>query len=179
MKRSLRAILPKAVGLYMAKVVNVDAERHTVDVEPETELGQTWTKVPYQPLVERFEGEWHDPVVGAAVVVVQDALGRRRVLGPPEAFSEWHLVSQAAKVRLDLTKTRLEVTIDGGVRVDINGTEVKVDGASLVQVNGGTHSALRGDVVKAWADAHVHAGPSGPPVVPLPDEALNQTVKLD
>ena len=176
-------------GIYFGKVVTVDPGKHTVDVMPEMEEGQIWTDVPYQPLTGKVEGEWHDPAVGAAVVILQDALGRRRVIGPPEAFVEWHLVSKSARVRVDLRKDEFTVTIDGGVVVDVKGSEVKVDGASLVQVNGGGHPAMRGDTFRDWYatvkttfDAHVQAGPSGPPTTQLPDfdsKILNPTVMLD
>jgi hypothetical protein len=181
--------MPSAAGVYLGRVVTVDAGRHMVDIMPEMEPGQVWTDVPYQPLVDRVEGEWHDPDVGSAVVVLQDALGRRRVIGPPETFVEWHLVSAVARVRVDLKRNTFTVIVDGGVSVSIEGTEVQVRDASKVQINGGSHPAVRGDLLKtwwatveAWGDAHTHTGPVGPPAVASPafdDEILNPTVFLD
>ena len=204
LSRSIAAITRGLVGIFFGKVVTVDAAKHVADVMPEMEEGQVWTDVPYQPLIGKSEGEWHDPVVGAAVVILQDGLGRRRIIGPPEQFVQWHVVSKDARVRLDLTRDQFQVTIEGGVTVDINGSEVLVDGAakvqinsgevhvdnaSLVQINGGSHPAMRGDIfqawyatVKLWNDLHVHTGPSGPPAAQSPtfdDGVLDPTVLLD
>ena len=203
-RRGLLAVTRSDTGIYFGSVVTVDPVKHVVDVMPEMEEGQVWTDVPYQPLTGKVEGEWHDPAVGAAVVVLQDALGRRRVIGPPEAFVEWHLVSSSARVRLDLKKNQFTIIVDGGVSVTVNGSEVTVDNAtktqinsgevhidkaSLVQINGGSHPAMRGDTFETWYttvkaafDAHVQAGPSGPPTTQLPafdSGILDPTVLLD
>ena len=188
-RRSLLAVTRSDTGIYFGKVVTVDPAKHVVDVMPEMQEGQVWTDVPYQPLTGKAEGEWHDPVAGAAVVILQDSLGRRRVIGPPEAFVEWHLVSKSARVRVDLRKDEFTIMIDDGVVVDVKGSKVKVDGATLVQINGGSHPAMRGDTFQAWYttvktvfDAHVQAGPSGPPTTQLPafdGDILDPTVLLD
>jgi len=51
----------------------------------------------------------------------------------------------------------------------------------VIELNGGSESAILGDLFKAYFDTHTHptpTGPSGPPIVPQPPTTLSKKVKL-
>lgn len=53
--------------------------------------------------------------------------------------------------------------------------------SDLIELNGAEQSGVLGDLFKTYFDTHTHptgVGPSGPPIVPMPDGTLSQKVKL-
>jgi len=167
----LKRLMPGGgAALLMARVVSIDRARKTAEVLPEG-FTESWRELTYRPVIrDDDEGVSFDPVVDSWVLVQVDVQGRKRIIST-ERFDEMHIVSEAADVRIDLTEKLLTIQITDGAKVAIDGDKVII--------NDGSHPAMRGDVTKSYLDTHVHAGPSGPPVAPLPDNALNQKILID
>lgn len=76
-------------------------------------------------------------------------------------------------------KSRIVVKASGDV--EIVATKVDINGGTVNVGKGASFSAVHGEPLKTWLEAHIHptgVGPSGPPTVPLPAPALSSKVKV-
>jgi len=76
-----------------------------------------------------------------------------------------------------------ERSIDSEIYLGGDTGDVVLRASNMVRLGAGdaAQSAVLGDLLKTWLDAHVHStgiGPSGPPTVPLPDTTLSTKVKV-
>ncbi len=68
---------------------------------------------------------------------------------------------------------------DGSMETE--GTQIDLKNGKINLLDGADEKVMRGDTTKTWLDTHTHPtgmGPSGPPTVALPSNALSQNCKV-
>lgn len=154
----LMAIIERAISrmdyyaLYPCRVVQQNGDG-TLDLSPDS---------------ARLSGLSHVPVrLGLPGATVKVDSGSRVLLGFENGSPSAPVATIWEQPML------LELCVDAKTKVQVM--------APAIELGGDEYSALCGEVIKMWADTHIHGtgvGPSSPPLQPVPPTGLSKVVKL-